>query len=118
MAETEATWSSEASQDEGWETVSDESPTRIIFDTIGDQFIGTYLGHELIDDPAGGEPFDYIMIRGTDGHLYSASAGYKLKDAFESVNEGDLVRITYVKDVDMGKEGRNPMKDYKVDVKR
>jgi hypothetical protein len=101
-----------------WETISDESPTRVIFDEIGDVFIGVYLGHDLIQDPNGGDPFDYLIVRGTDNHLYSMSSGFKLTEAFKKVNVGDLVRVTYVKDVDMGVAGRNPMKDFKVDIRR
>jgi hypothetical protein len=119
MSDQETTWQAEAT-DEGWETVSDESPTRIIFDEIGDVFIGTYEGHEYITDPNEPEsdPFDYIKIRGTDGKPYIASAGFRLIQAFEKIEPGSMVRITYVKDVDMGVAGRNPMKDYKVDIKR
>jgi hypothetical protein len=104
---------------DGWQTVTDESATRIIFDTPGDVFIGEYLGHDLVQDE-----YDYVMFRGEDGALYSTSCGYKLRDSFGTadgevdakVAEGSTVRLTYVKDVPMG-SGRNPMKDIRVDVK-
>lgn len=106
-------------EDTGWTTVTEESATRIIFDKVGDEFIGAYLGHDLVQ----GE-YDYVLFRGTDGNLYSMSCGYKLQDAFGSavdetagkIAEGTTVRLTYVKDVPMG-TGRNPMKDIKVDAK-
>lgn len=98
---------------DGWQNVAEESATRIIFDTPGDVFIGTYLGHELVGPD---KDMDYLMFRGEDGELYSTSAGYKLSQAFENVTEGTLARITFVKEVPMG-AGRNPMKDYKVDIK-
>jgi hypothetical protein len=103
--------------EDGWETVADESPTRAVFDTVGEQFIGQFLSVDQIENPADETaPFEYIILRGTDGHLYSISAGYKLKQAFEKVTPGHAVRITYVKDVDMG-DSRNPMKDYKVEAR-
>lgn len=102
--------------DDEWTTVQEESATRIIFDTIGDQFIGTFLGLESIPHPETGEAMDYLMFRGTDGELYSTSAGYKLTEACKKVQPGQMVRITYVKEVPIG-PGRNPMKDYRVDVK-
>ena len=110
----------DAKQTDEWTTVTDETATRIQFDTPGkDQFIGTYLGHDMVQ----GE-FDYLLFRGTDGELYSISNSYKLQQSFGTgdgetegkVPEGAQVRLTYVKDVPMG-QGRNPMKDIKVDVK-
>lgn len=109
----------DAKGQDNWTTVTDETATRIQFDTPGeDQFIGTYLGHDMVQ----GE-FDYLLFRGTDGELYSISNGYKLSQSFGTgdgetegkVPEGSMVRLTYVKDVPMG-QGRNPMKDIKVDV--
>jgi hypothetical protein len=100
--------------DDGWQNVSEESATRIIFDSPGDVFTGTYLGHELVGPD---KDMDYLMFRGeNDDVLYSTSAGYKLTQAFEDIAPGTLARITFVKEVDMG-PGRNPMKDYRVDVK-
>jgi hypothetical protein len=103
--------------DDGWQTVADENATRIVFDTIGDEFIGTYLGHDLVN----GE-YDYLMFRGTDDKLYSTSCGWKLGEAFGTVDEagkiaeGSMVRITYVKEIPMD-GNRNPLKDFRVDVK-
>lgn len=98
-----------------WTTVQEESATRIVFDTIGDVFIGTFQGLEEIPHPQTGEIMGYLMFRGTDGELYSTSASWKLTRAFEKVSPGDKVRITYIKDVETGR-GLNPMKDYRVDI--
>jgi hypothetical protein len=98
---------------DGWQNVAEESATRIIFDTPGDVFVGTYLGHELVGPD---KDMDYLMFRGEDDVLYSTSAGYKLTQAFDGVAEGTMARITFVKEVDMG-PGRNAMKDYRVDIK-
>lgn len=104
---------------EGWEwtTVAEESPTRIIFDTIGDQFIGQYIGIEHIEPDNGkDEPFDLYLFRGRDGELYAINKSYKLAQAMEKVSEGDWVRITYIKDIDTGRN-LNPLKDFRVDVR-
>lgn len=110
----------EKPQTDEWQTVTDESATRIIFDKPGeDVFIGVYIGHDMVQ----GE-FDYVLFRGTNGELYSISNSYKLQESFGTgdgetegkIAEGTMVRIRYVKDVPMG-SGRNPMKDLAVDVK-
>lgn len=110
----------QATQDEDeWTTVAEESATRIIFDTIGDQFTGTYLGTEEIPHPQTGELMRYLMFRGTQaeqkGELFSTSASWKLEDAFKAIEPGTKVRITYVKNVETSR-GPNKMKDYRIDV--
>ena len=49
--------------------------------------------------------------------LYAVNKSYKLEQAMEYVKPDDWVRITYIKDVDTGR-GLNPMKDYRVDVRK
>lgn len=107
---------SQKPQPDEWEEVSGESPDRIIFDTVGDQFIGTFVGFDIIN--AGDEPFEVILLESReDGKLYQTSASYKLAQGIRKATPGQVVRITYVKDVPMG-PGRNDMKDFTVDVKR
>jgi hypothetical protein len=95
-----------------WETVADETPDRIIFDTLGDQFVGTYEG-EMLVDLDDGEQGKYLTFRNADGY-FCTSAGYKLDQAFQKISVGSLVRLTYVKNVDTGQP--TPMKDMKVEV--
>jgi len=108
---------------DGWEfeTVQEESPTRVIFDTIGDQFIGQYIGDEHIDLPPDAEgkdqSFDLFNFRGRDGERYAINKSYSLEQAMEKVNQGDWTRITYVKDVPT-KRSLNPMKDFRVEVRK
>lgn len=98
-----------------FETVADESPDRIIFDTFGDQFVGTYVGPQMVD-LGDDEEGKYLVFRQQeDQHLYMMSASYKLDRAFAEISPGALCRITYVKDIEVG-NGRNPMKDFKVEV--
>jgi hypothetical protein len=99
-----------------WETVAEASPTRVIFDTIGDEFVGTYKGVTHIDPDNGkDDPFDVLVFEGTDGELYSMS-GTKLMKEFSKIEPGRLARITYVKDLPSGKG--NPFKDFKVELGR
>ena len=102
----------------GWTTVEEESPAQVIFDTFGDQFIGTYESMEVIpldrEDPEG-DTFTQLRFRNTDGY-FGINAGFKLLDAFRKVDVGKMVRITYVKDVDTSGGRLNPMKDFRVEV--
>lgn len=103
-----------------WETAVPETGDQIIFDTIGDVFIGKYLGSRWVDiEATAKEPasrFKILMFTGTDGKPYQINSGWKLESAFEStcVPEQSIVRITYVKNVDTGR--KDPMKDYRVEV--
>lgn len=107
-----------------WETVTEASPTKIIFDTIGDRFIGTYQGElniaaemNITKDHPEGEAFDMYLFRGVDGELYSVNKSYKLMMGLDGVDIGTLCRLTYVADIPTGR-GLNPMKDITLDVKR
>ena len=101
-----------------WETVVEESATTVIFDTVGDQFVGLYTGSEHIDPDNGkDEPFDRFVFQGRDGELYAVNKSFKLETAMQDIDPGQWVRITYVKDVPTGR-GLNPMKDFRVDVRK
>jgi hypothetical protein len=108
---------------DGWEfeTVQEESPTRVIFDTIGDQFVGQYIGDEHIDlppnDKGEDQSFDLFNFRGRDGERYAINKSYSLEQAMEKVTEGQWCRITYAKDVPT-KRSLNPMKDFRVEVRK
>lgn len=91
-----------------WQQENTESPSRIIFDTFGDEFIGVYEGTTTIANPKG-DDFDQLLFRGTDGNLYSTNPGYKLTQAFDSIKVGTKCKLRYVKDVPVGQD--SPMKD-------
>lgn len=104
---------------ENWEfeTVVEESGIKVIFDTVGDIFVGEFVGTELITPPNGvDEPFTLYHFRGRDKQLYSVNESYKMKEAKGKLNAGDWVRLTYTKDIESSKG--NPMKDIKVEVKK
>lgn len=104
-----------------WETVVDESPTLVIFDTVGDVFIGQYMGEEHIeqpvDDKGEDQSFDRFNFRGNDGAPYAINKSYKLAEGMSKVDVGDWCRITYIKDIPTNRK-LNPLKDFRVDVRR
>jgi hypothetical protein len=111
-----------AVQEEEWETVTQASPTRIVFDTIGDTFVGDYAG--TLDVPAEqnitrenpeGEAFSMYLFNGLDGELYSLNRSTKLELGMSQVDVGRRCKLTYVKDVPTGRK-LNPMKDITVQV--
>lgn len=100
-----------------WETVARESGTRIVFDTVGDVFVGTFLGSEHVVPDKGGEEFDMFNFKGPDGELYSINHSYKLVRAMSQVQEGQMCRITLCRLIDV-KGQPSPMKDFRVDVRK
>ena len=109
---------SEAPDEWEFETLVEESPTMVIFDTIGDVFVGQYVGIEHIDPDNGkDEPFDRFNFRARDGELYALNSSYQLVDALKKVDPGTWVRVTYIKDIPT-KRGLNPMKDFRIDVRK
>jgi len=105
-------------EDWEFETIVDESATVVIFDTVGDQFVGQYKGTEHIDPGTEDqEAFDRFLFVGRDSNLYALPMSYKLNTAMEDVKPDQWVRITYVKDIPTGRK-LNPMKDFKVEVRK
>jgi hypothetical protein len=112
------------------ETLSDESPSVITFDTIGDVFIGHFKRTETVTPPEDSEknegPFrqDIFTVAGDqhglkNGVPVAIRPGYQLQQAFDKLNPGDLTRVEYLKDVPgTARPGRNPLKDFKVQVRR
>lgn len=101
-----------------WETVAEESGSPIDFDEVGDSFIGHYLGSEIIA-PEGWKEEDYFTqhrFRDGDGNVRTINGGYKLNEALPKVTHGAKVRITRTPNVEMSDAGKNPMKDYRVEV--
>lgn len=104
-------------ENDGWETVA-ETRTKIIFDTDGDEFTGTWEGFQNITDPNTGEVYEYANFREAGTELpVTTSASYQLKAGLAGVPTGTLTRLTRTGTTDMGK-GKNPMNNFKVQVKR
>lgn len=96
---------------EEWNVVS-EPRTKIVFDTIGDEWEGFYEGPETITDPNTDEPMEYLNFRDSNGEAFTISAGYDLKRAFEKVAVGTYAKIILVNTVP-SKKG-NDVKLHKV----
>lgn len=100
--------------DNEWETVA-EARTKMIFDTDGDQYTGTWEGFEDITDPNTGEVYVYANFRSPDGTPVTTSAGYQLSRALKSVEAGRRVRLTRTGQTQTDKN-KAPMTDFKVEV--
>lgn len=105
---------------DGWTVVVEESASKVIFDSYGDCFTGVKVGTEVIQMPPDGkgkeqEPFTQFQFRGfgvfDKGTLYGVNESYKLA-GIAKIPDGNLVEITYVKDVPVGQG--NDMKDYRI----
>ena len=104
-----------------WETASEESPTRITFDQIGDVFTGIKTGSQEL--PGDDAPYTQYLFRAVgmtklgieDGELCGINESYKLKPLGE-IEDGKMCRIEYVKDVEVGRP--QPMKDFRIQTKR
>ena len=100
-----------------WETVIAEAGIPLEFKTVGDKFIGIYTGMRtarITDNKGNTEEFTVLTFQGPGGVAYQTNAGWKLESGFKDseIIRGDIVCVTYVKDVDTGQP--SPMKDFKV----
>jgi hypothetical protein len=118
--ETDVSLVSTAPDEWEWETRVEESPTKVIFDEVGDVFVGLYVGPLHIerepDKEGRDQSFTLYTFRGRDQVLYAINESYQIEEAMKSVDAGVWVRITYMKDIDTAR-GQNPMKDFRVDVR-
>jgi hypothetical protein len=113
---------STANDNDGWVTTSDESPLQVKFDTFGDTFTGIKSGKMELTG-SDGEPFTLYLFRAQgmaethgveDGELCSIAHSYKLA-GLDDIPDGMLTRVTYVKDVEVGRP--QPMKDYRIQTR-
>lgn len=116
MASTEN--KSTTPETEEWVTVSDQSALsqeiKMVFEVIGDEFVGIWEGFRTIPSPDGG--FKQARFSDEGGETYFVNANYSLADGLANVRLKSKVRITYIADLDTGQA--NPMRVYKVDVAR
>lgn len=104
-----------------WEVKTEGAAIKVIFDTIGDVFIGQYLNREHIqNEPAAdgsNRSFYTFNFRGTDDDVYTIGESYALTEAMEDIDPGMWCRITYVRDVPTARK-LNPMKAFKVETRK
>lgn len=103
-------------QESGWKTVSEDEvdETKIVFDTVGDVFVGRYLGTRNLSNSDGG--YTQIRFQGEDGAHYFTNANYSLQKSFTDMRPGTTCRVTFVSEKDTGQ--RSPMRVFRVDVRR
>lgn len=118
-------------EDYQWETVHEEAPDQLIFDTIGDTYIGEYVGHDLIYPEGDGAPEKwFIQLRWRDHEgIKTTNAGYELQTTYVEVqtdNNGHVIstkdlipphtmtRTILAKLVDVGQASK--MKSFRVDT--
>ena len=104
--------------DEGWETVAEESGEKIEFPSPGSSFVGVYTGTEFIVPEGKDEEdgFNKHLFRDSEGKVRYLLGGFKIDAGLADVHAGETARITYVGSVDVGQPA--PMKDYRIEVKR
>lgn len=101
-----------------FETVVNDAPIVIIFDSIGDQFIGMYKGVQRVEArTADREDYERFAFTGLDGERYAVAKSRVLDDLMRKVPMGSWVRITFVGVIPQSK-GFNAMKDFTVEVKK
>lgn len=117
-----------------WDTVHVEAGDQLVFDTVGDLYIGVYAGHEIIyPDPHNPNPDKakkwFIQLKWTDpeGAKFT-NAGYELRSAYtetvyaddgspvvtDKVAIGSMTRNELKKLVNVDQESE--MKSFRVDV--
>jgi len=109
--------------DDGWQEITEEFPTRVQFDVIGDEFIGTFLKTESIEDGYGKTflvwQFHDCIVNGQPAldpkELYSVGQTARLKPTMKTVRPGRRVRMRYVADIPTNHD--SPMKDIRVAIK-
>lgn len=95
----------EVHSDDEWQEVTEES--QLVFDTIGDEWIGVYLGMEQV-----GAKKMWQAHFEKDGELFFTNAGYDLRKKLEKVPVKYTVKMRYESDQDTGQE--KAMKVFKV----
>jgi hypothetical protein len=87
--------------------------TKIVFDTIGDVFMGRYLGMREV--PSNEGSFKQARFEFEDD-IYFVNANHSLREGLSTVRLGTVTRITYTDDLDTGQA--QPMRVFKVETAR
>jgi hypothetical protein len=104
-----------------WDVVKEAAAIKVIFDTIGDNFIGQYKGREFIENEPAADGSDRSFwtfnFLGTDGELYTVPESYDLKEKMEDIEINTWTRLEYVRDVKTARN-LNPLKSFRVSVRK
>ncbi len=106
-----------------WTTVSEGAetlPTKVLLDSWGDEFTGTYKGPRQVT-PGSGDPFtvyiftqDGATLPNGNDEEFSVPATNAMRSGMKKVRAGSLTRLTYVDDIDAG--NGNFIKNIRIDV--
>lgn len=104
-----------------WDIVKEAAAIKVIFDEIGDVFIGKYAGKEFVENEPSADGKDRSFwnfnFTGTDGELYAVPESYDLIEKMEDIEPGVWVRLEYVRDVKTARN-LNPLKSFRVSVRK
>jgi hypothetical protein len=95
-----------------WNTVHVEAADQIVFDTVGDLYIGIYAGHEIIyPDPEKAPDKWFVQLKWTDpaGAKFT-NAGYELRNAYTETTYTDDGRPVVTDKIPVGSMTRNELK--------
>jgi hypothetical protein len=113
-----------------WETVHVEAADQLVFDTLGDKYIGVYAGHEIIyPEPDKNPDKWFVKLNWTDpdGAKFT-NAGYELRNAYTETTYDSEGRPVVTDKIPVGSFTRNElmklvnvdqaseMKSFRVDV--
>jgi hypothetical protein len=87
------------------EVVHVEAADQLVFDTVGDRYIGIYAGHELIypDAQKGDTDKFFVQLKWTDPQgAKFANAGYELRNAYVEVTYDSEGRPTVTDKIPVG----------------
>lgn len=95
-----------------WNTVHVEAADQIVFDTVGDLYIGIYAGHEIIyPDPEKDPTKWFVQLKWTDpeGAKFT-NAGYELRNAYTETRYDDASLPVVTDKIAIGSMTRNELK--------
>lgn len=84
--------------DEGWETVVEPYADTFAFKNEGDTLVGKYLNHRQVEQEGlDGEPrmANIYEVVDNSGKKWSVWGSYNIDEAFEKIEVGKAVKITY-----------------------
>jgi hypothetical protein len=89
--------------------------TKIVFEEIGDEYIGYYLGLRELRDRESGQFYQQARFRDPDtDEICYTRANHSLKQGLEKVTIGTLTKVIYADDVDTGMP--SPMRSFTVAI--
>jgi hypothetical protein len=97
-------------------TVAADPEVKIVFEEIGDVFVGEFLGYRHLTDRETSQNYTQARFRDPDTQeICYTRANHSMREGLDRVPIGSMTRIAYVDDVDTGMP--SPMRAFSVDMK-